>query len=78
MRQLKVDELFPCISNSSSLLFRFFCIIFSTSIQFHYFIFNLGSFLPKDACTFYRSRQELSNEYFLAKFSADTAENEPL
>ena len=25
-----------------------------------------------------RSRQELSNEYFLAKFGFDTAENEPL
>ena len=29
------------------------------------------------ACTFCRSRQELSNEYFLAKIGVDTAENEP-
>ena len=27
--------------------------------------------------TFCRSRQELSNAYFLAKFGFDTAENEP-
>ena len=30
------------------------------------------------ACKSYRSRQELSNEYLLAKFGFDTAENEPL
>ena len=29
------------------------------------------------ACKSCRSRQELSNEYFLAKFCVDTAENEP-
>ena len=29
------------------------------------------------ACTSCRSRQELSNEYFLAKFGVDTEENEP-
>ena len=28
-------------------------------------------------CESYRSRRELSNEYFLAKFGFDTAENEP-
>ena len=30
------------------------------------------------ACKSCRSRQELSNEYLLAKFGVDTAENEPL
>ena len=30
------------------------------------------------ACKSCRSRQELSNEYFIAKFGVDTAENEPL
>ena len=30
------------------------------------------------ACKSCRSRQELSNEYFLAKVGVDTAENEPL
>ena len=30
------------------------------------------------ACKFCRSRQELSNEYLLAKIGVDTAENEPL
>ena len=30
------------------------------------------------ACASCRSRQELSNEYWLAKFGVDTAENEPL
>ena len=29
------------------------------------------------ACKPCRFRQELSNEYFLAKFGVDTAENEP-
>ena len=29
------------------------------------------------ACASCRSRQELSNEYFLAKFGVDTEENEP-
>ena len=29
-------------------------------------------------CKYYRSRQELSNEYLLAKIGVDTAENEPL
>ena len=29
-------------------------------------------------CKSYRSRQELSNEYLLAKLGVDTAENEPL
>ena len=29
------------------------------------------------ACKSCRSRQELSNEYFLAKFGVDTEENEP-
>ena len=29
------------------------------------------------ACKSFRSRQELSNEYFLAKFGVDTEENEP-
>ena len=29
------------------------------------------------ACKSCRSRQELSNEYVLAKFGVDTAENEP-
>ena len=30
------------------------------------------------ACKSCRSRQELSNEYLLAKFGVDTEENEPL
>ena len=41
---------------------------------------KFGSFLPKDACKFDRSRQELSNdpysnENLFAKFGFDTAEN---
>ena len=37
-------------------------------IYFHYFIFNFGSFLQKThKCKSCRSRQELSNEYLLAK-----------
>ena len=32
----------------------------------------------KDACKSCRSRQELSNEYLLANFGFDTAENESL
>ena len=32
----------------------------------------------KDACKSCRSRQELSNEYWVAKFGFDTAANEPL
>ena len=60
-------------------LFRLFCIILLISIHFHYFIFNFGSFLPKThKCISCRSRQELSNEYLLAKIGVDTAENEPL
>ena len=35
----------------------------SNSIHFHHLIFNLGSFLPKDACKSDGSRQELSNEH---------------
>ena len=48
------------------------------------FIFNLGSFLQKThKCKSCRSRKELSNdsysnEYLLAKFGFNTAENEPL
>ena len=39
----------------------------------------VGSFLPKThKCKSCRSRQELSNEYLLAKIGVDTAENEPL
>ena len=40
--------------------------MFSSSIHFQYLIFNLGSFLPKDACKSDRSRQELSNEYLVS------------
>ena len=48
-------------------------------IHLHYFIFNFGSFLPKThKCKSCKSRQELSNEYLLAKIGVDTAENEPL
>ena len=50
------------------ILFRLFCIIPLISIHFHYFIFNFGSFLPKDACKSDRSRPELSNEYLVANF----------
>ena len=58
----------------SFILFRLFCII-----HFHYFIFNFGSFLQKThKCKSCRSRQELSNEYLLAKIGVGTAENEPL
>ena len=45
-----VDELFPCIIKLPSIVFRIFCIIFSTSIHCHYPIFHVGSFFPKDAC----------------------------
>ena len=42
--------------------------------------FSLGFKRCKGAkvCKSCRSRQELSNEYLLAKFGFDTAENEPL
>ena len=40
-------------------------------------VFQLDSKGAK-ACKSCRSRQELSNEYLLAKFGFDTAENEPL
>jgi len=53
------------------------CSIPCTSIHFHYLIFNFCSFLPNDACKSDRSRQKLSNEYLIAKFGSDTAENEP-
>ena len=45
---------------------------------FSFFVVNLGSFLPNDACISDRVRQELSNKYLLAKFGFDTAENESL
>ena len=46
---------------------------------FSLFHFRFGSFLPKThKCKSCRSRQELSNEYVLAKFGVDTAENGPL
>ena len=58
----------------SFILFHPFCII-----HFHYFIFKSGSFLQKThTCKSCRSRQELSNEYLLAKCGFDTAEDEPL
>ena len=37
-----------------------------------------GYFLPEDACKSCGSRQELSNEYLLAKIGVDSAENELL
>ena len=40
-------------------------------------VFQLDSKGAK-ACKSCRSRQELSNEYLLAKIGVDTAENEPL
>ena len=36
------------------------------------------SFLPKDACKSDGSRQELSNEYLVAKIGVSKAEDEPL
>ena len=40
---------------------------------------RFGSFLPKThKCKSCRSRQELSNEYLLANFGVDTAENGPV
>ena len=42
-----------------------------------FLVFGLESQGTK-ACKYCRSRQELSNEYLLAKFGFDTAENEPL
>ena len=57
----------------------------------NYLIFNFGSFLPKDArvnlvdlvksfqCPFFSIKPDpYSNEYLLAKFGVDTAENGPL
>ena len=43
-------------------------------------LFTVFRFDPKGAnvCKFCRFRQELSNEYLLAKFGVDTAENRPL
>ena len=38
--------------------------------------FHFDSKGPKE-CKSDRSRQELSNEYLVAKFGCDTAENEP-
>ena len=58
------------VINVPSFYSVFFCIIY-----FHYFIFNFGSFLQKThKCKSCRSRQELSNEYLLAKFGVDIAE----
>ena len=51
--------------------------VLSTSIHFHYVIFNFSSVLPKDACKSDRSRQVLSNDYLFAKIGFDTAENDP-
>ena len=56
-------------------------------LNFHLFNFTriMTTFLlifldlsAAEVCTSCRSRQELSNEYLLAKFGVDTAENEPL
>ena len=41
-----------------------------------FMVFLLDSKGAKE-CKSCRSRQELSNEYFLAQFGVDTAENEP-
>ena len=42
------------------------------------FLLNFLELSGAKICTSCRSRQELSNEYLLAKFGVDTAENEPL
>ena len=48
----------------------------------NYFKFKFGGFFEilvvQKVCKSCRSRQELSNEYSLAKIGVDTAENEPL
>ena len=54
--------------------FLYYSRIFSSSIYFDYLIFNIASFLQKDACKSDRSRQEVSNEYLVAKFGFDTDE----
>ena len=62
---LKVSSPEPCASSGGRLPEAFFL------------VFRLESQGAK-ACKSYRSRQELSNEYLLAKLGVDTAENEPL
>ena len=51
-------------------------LVLRTSIYVLSLISNSGFFLPKDACKSDRSRQELSNEYLVAKIGFDAAENE--
>ena len=54
------------------LLFHFLYYIFYFSYVFHIFFQSFS--IHMDAS---RSRQELSNEYLVAKIGVDTAENEP-
>ena len=45
---------------------------------FHGFLLDSKGAKGATVCTSCRSREELSNEYFLAKIGVDTAENESL
>ena len=45
--------------------------------NFDDFFLKYGGLSGAEACKSCRSRQELSNAYFLAKFGVDTEENEP-
>ena len=47
------------------------------SEKIHEFLMKYWGLSGAEACKSCRSRQELSNEYFLAKFGVDTEENEP-
>ena len=45
--------------------------------RFNDFFLKYWGLSGAKACKSCRSRQELSNEYFIAKFGVDTEENEP-
>ena len=60
----------PKVQRNANLIFYFaffLCIILSTRIHVLYYMFNLGSFLLKDACKSDRSRQELSDLILIQK-----------
>ena len=62
------------VQRNANLIFYFsffLCIILSTRIHVLYFMFNLGSFLLKDACKSDRSRQELSKSLFQREFGCE-------
>ena len=60
------------LQNSNELNFHLFNVTEIMTTFLLKFLYLSGA----EVCTSCRSRQELSNEYFLAKFGFDTAENE--